>query len=489
MSTKLSSPMNKTILLLAIMLLIAACSKDTIPPEISSINIEMNDTLKNIYPIEFDATDKSGINRVELYLNDSLLTSGESVPFKYEFNTLQYDDGTYKIKVVLYDTEGNKSESVSEVVVSNCLLIINSKSMYNGLYHLIVADEEGNILDTVIFRRNEVRISKPHKPYEGDAINFIWFRTGIFPTISACIHVKRGSEYKLFGYPESEQTKCIRIHFKNDISSFEKIIISTDKSYITLNSLADTINIPQCITYTPGHKLLLRLQTNEGLYYRIVDINEVPDLTDITIDLSSINRINTRKTITMPSSGWSSGLILGKVKESDIYNRYTLFSGNGGMLLDLWYPADYFLKYFTQMSFRAESSNKLYFDEYNGQIPTMFVPLNADFIIINPGAGDFSSSHSGSFDTFYVSYYNAEHTIQLGISATSQIFSWKLPNPGLIFNDSQFNLDLYHPNLISINEHENIVSTNGYYDLSINTELLHTYDPHYQNMQISIQQN
>jgi hypothetical protein len=481
----------KRYFLLAMTVFFIACTNDDIPPVVDSFSLDMNDTIRNIFSIDLNATDNSGINRIELYINDTLITEGDRVPFKYSWNTLKVNDGEYSIKLIVFDSEGNKTEKLSEVVVSNCILILKSVlpsgSVYSP-YYLAVSDEEGNMLDTLTFNGATQSKLKPEKEFSGDAVNIIYYRTGLYPYMSGYIHVKRGSELIIGENPVFDLVKSIRLHFRNDIPSFTGIGISTDRAYYALNKLTDTVSLPQHIPYTPGHKLLLQLLTNEGRYFRIVEINEALDVHEMTINLSSITSVEEHKVITMPAPGYSSCVISGRAKDSDVFNSYLIFSGNSMNLADLWYPEEYFFRYTTQIFFTPQGSNKSYVDEYNGSIPTAFVPLGSDIQITNPTASNFSAIYSGSFDIILAEYYNTERTIQMNLFAPSSRNTWKLPDPGVIFNDNRFNLNKYHPEFISINQFESIDYSNSYYDLNTREERLHTFDRHYQNVRIRIPQ-
>jgi hypothetical protein len=478
--------MKNTVFLLTLVLIFSACSKDIQPPEIGSVSVSMNDTIQNVFTIELDATDESGIRKVELYINDSLKTETDKVPFKFSWNTLEVSDGKYSLRFVVSDNQNNKVESTYDVVVNNCLLIVNSESMYDGTYHIAVADDAGNVLDSLTFRKNTINYLKPHKPFSGEAVNLIWFRTDLYPFMHAIIHVKRGSVYNMSEKLEFAPTKYIRVHFIKDVPSFSSIKISTDRISITLNSMADTVNVPQYITYTPGHKLLLQIKTDQGGFYRLVDINEALDLHEMTIRLSTINKPEEHRTISFPSPGYSLCFIDGTVKETDIFNAYSLTVASGGNTLDIWYPNEYYLKYLTQIVFTPQGTNKRYSEYYNGSVPAFFQTLNADIQILDSNPGNFSASLSGIFDIYFLEYYNLNHNMQMFITAPSGCTSWKLPDPGILFKNSEFNLSKFHTENVTLDEYSGITD-NKLYDLNVRTHRLNVTDPHYSRVTIRLQ--
>jgi hypothetical protein len=250
--------------------------------------------------------------------------------------------------------------------------------------------------------------------------------------------------------------------------------------------MADTVNVPQYITYTPGHKLLLQIKTDQGGFYRLVDINEALDLHEMTIRLSTINKPEEHRTISFPSPGYSLCFIDGTVKETDIFNAYSLTVASGGNTLDIWYPNEYYLKYLTQIVFTPQGTNKRYSEYYNGSVPAFFQTLNADIQILDSNPGNFSASLSGIFDIYFLEYYNLNHNMQMFITAPSGCTSWKLPDPGILFKNSEFNLSKFHTENVTLDEYSGITD-NKLYDLNVRTHRLNVTDPHYSRVTIRLQ--
>ncbi len=292
--------MKNIILFAVITALIIACSKDETPPVINTFSLELNDTIRNTFAIDLDASDKSGVNRIELYINDTLIDEGNAIPYSYKWNTLKVNDGKHLVKLVVFDTEGNKTEKSTEVFVNNCLLMISSYNL-SGPFDLVVTDEEGNVLGRQAFDVFMKRTVKSDKEFDGEAINVLMVTGSIYKSLSAWIHVKRGSEFVLGGTPVNETYKSIRLHIKNDISSFTNLRICTDHESVELKSIEDTVKIPQNFKYRPGSKMLFQLSTTAGKFYRIADLIETS--AEMTINLSSITKAMEHVVITPPSPG------------------------------------------------------------------------------------------------------------------------------------------------------------------------------------------
>ncbi|MFB0515077.1 MAG: PQQ-binding-like beta-propeller repeat protein [Candidatus Neomarinimicrobiota bacterium] len=80
----------------------------------------------------------NGIKKVEFYIDDSLTYTDISTPYSYSWDTNQYDNGSYTIKVVGYDKAGHTANDQLTVIVDN-KLSISITYPYDG------ADVSGNI--------------------------------------------------------------------------------------------------------------------------------------------------------------------------------------------------------------------------------------------------------------------------------------------------------------------------------------------------------
>jgi len=103
------------------LLIIFSCEddKDTTPPELTIVSPTSGSTIGEIVQIKVQTTDKSGILKVDFYIQNSMVLSDTTLPYEYEWNTTTNQDGEYKIKVVSFDTEENYKEIEVSVTVDN----------------------------------------------------------------------------------------------------------------------------------------------------------------------------------------------------------------------------------------------------------------------------------------------------------------------------------------------------------------------------------
>ena len=100
-------------------------NKDNVSPTLSLLSPQEGKVLKGVVPISYSAADnESGSGNIgikKVYIIDSLGKErllSESLDI-YNLNTTEYDEGSYKIKVIVYDMAGNKSEVIRNVSISN----------------------------------------------------------------------------------------------------------------------------------------------------------------------------------------------------------------------------------------------------------------------------------------------------------------------------------------------------------------------------------
>ena len=116
-------------LLLAFLILNISCSSndepnenvvstDTIPPSIAFTNPTSEDIFTEAFEVIIEASDNEGISKVDLFLDNGLIGSDTSSPFKFLINIDSYQSGTYILKGVATDLENNSSESEISIKIA-----------------------------------------------------------------------------------------------------------------------------------------------------------------------------------------------------------------------------------------------------------------------------------------------------------------------------------------------------------------------------------
>ena len=107
-------------------------------PEVSIVSPASGSTVNEIVTITCEATDNEEVEFVQFFVNDSLdsfLVASE--PYIFVWNTNSMENGTYSIKAVAQDVNGNSAESsLISLTVDNSLSIPNSVEIENISYNL-----------------------------------------------------------------------------------------------------------------------------------------------------------------------------------------------------------------------------------------------------------------------------------------------------------------------------------------------------------------
>ncbi len=69
--------------------------------------------------VEATATDPAGISKVEFYVNDAIQGSRSSTPYNFSWNTDNFAEGNYTLKLIAYDSTGHTSVRTVGVSVSH----------------------------------------------------------------------------------------------------------------------------------------------------------------------------------------------------------------------------------------------------------------------------------------------------------------------------------------------------------------------------------
>ena len=100
-----------------------------IAPTVSILSPVNNQTINEIATIVVETKDNDGIDKVEFYIDDSLVFTDLESFYEYQWNTIQYeDDSKHMVKVISYDLSGNSTISEPNVYV-----IDNSTSHPQGV--------------------------------------------------------------------------------------------------------------------------------------------------------------------------------------------------------------------------------------------------------------------------------------------------------------------------------------------------------------------
>ena len=99
---------------------------DLAPPSVEITAPQDGSFVRGTVLIQVSATDNIGVDRVEFYVDDTLVCTDAEAPYEFEWNTTTWPDGEHIVKAVAYDLAGNKAEESISVVVDNTPPMIGS---------------------------------------------------------------------------------------------------------------------------------------------------------------------------------------------------------------------------------------------------------------------------------------------------------------------------------------------------------------------------
>ena len=94
--------------------------EDTTPPTVSISSHSSGQSVNEITIIVVTTNDEVGVEKVEFYIDETLVFTDMKSPYKYEWNTTGYPDSSeHSVKVISFDDSGNFTESESIILIVN----------------------------------------------------------------------------------------------------------------------------------------------------------------------------------------------------------------------------------------------------------------------------------------------------------------------------------------------------------------------------------
>ncbi len=119
------------------------------PPQIILQNLQTATTISSNYTIYIDAQDDDTISKIEVYIDDALVETLLTMPFKYSLNPSNYPEGKHIITFIAYDSYGQTNTVSAEINLIKTSVPISEK--YN---YLVTLNDDG-VNDTVKFFFNK----------------------------------------------------------------------------------------------------------------------------------------------------------------------------------------------------------------------------------------------------------------------------------------------------------------------------------------------
>ncbi len=106
----------KRLLLIPLVLFLSCEDKETATPDTTAPTVSISSpvsgqTVDGLVIIEVSTQDNEGISKIEFFINDSLVFTDTDSPYNYEWETDNYFNGDYIIKVISFDKSDNFTPS------------------------------------------------------------------------------------------------------------------------------------------------------------------------------------------------------------------------------------------------------------------------------------------------------------------------------------------------------------------------------------------
>lgn len=99
------------------------------PPTTSIDNVNSMQLLSEVFTVNASATDAEGISRVELWVNNRLIATDTTIPYRFNWNTASGSDGLMTLSVRAYDTANQMATESVQVIVDNNAPAISDVSL------------------------------------------------------------------------------------------------------------------------------------------------------------------------------------------------------------------------------------------------------------------------------------------------------------------------------------------------------------------------
>ena len=167
-----------------------------ISPTVSILSPVNNQTINEIVTVVVETKDNDGIDKVEFYIDDSLVFTDLESFYEYQWNTIQYeDDSKHTVKVISYDLSGNSTISEPNVyeidnstshpqgvnIISVSYTVTEMTIAWEGAtdqdfkeYKVLYSSIEGGDKDTLISYSDQSRTTHILTDFDPAQENWFW---------------------------------------------------------------------------------------------------------------------------------------------------------------------------------------------------------------------------------------------------------------------------------------------------------------------------
>lgn len=410
---------STSLILLYCLLLFTSCgdddvANDNIEPSVSFRNLSNGADVWNTVPVDVEVFDNEGIEKVEMYIDGTLLGAITNPPYSIPWDTNTSSDGVHTIKVVVTDRTDNIAEASVSVTVKNVLvtLKIASGRLWSGERAFVfLSDENGKLITSVEYKDGDDPIELKKSDFSGT--DFFLTEVHLFADNTTSLSytyplIERSKDWVISGYPpEPTSAGKATLNFSNAFGDAQYYMSTNGQWYNGVSATMPTLDMPLKTSpsklYVTKYNKSTRVPTEYGLYSEIgVGLND--------IDFNLVNRKITKSTIVLPKGVTDSYLeIRGTLTPDNFDEVYAIGSFHmeaGSESYSYYYPDSAFPTYYC--SFFYETNEFM----YRRKSTTAFYDFNTipNDVSYTYSDNKFTYSANGEFD-FWAANFEDEHNV------------------------------------------------------------------------------
>jgi hypothetical protein len=426
-----------TLFLLVTVLTFFSCSKkqDAVVVPIGTISItgiHEADTLKGTISAQIAIAGSTQANKIEVYLNDSLIATGNKAPYNLQWNTLGVTNGNYKLKAIAYDNTGKQTQVALDVIVKNILITLEIDPKINGMYSnvmYIVSDSDGTVLNSIKYNGSDkfIQIGGTHPSLKSRCAVFeVRTDKNLSTYVTGYMSIPKGSIWDL-RFPlnnTNPSNVSANLTFSN-FPAFKRLTLSSDVYGLTYTS-PQNIYPSTGYGFTPTGKLFVQyIDNTDNGYYTLMNIDATKSSS--TIDLAANTyKPSLKKAITIAGASLVYPSIYGKYDAN--YDSYYLLDNAyfQGSNAEYFYPDGVFTQYKASIFYNYNNMDCI--STYSELPPQNIVPFGASATVTNSALTNFSFTSQGSIDYYCAVFQNASINRYIQIFSPSTFNSFKFPD-------------------------------------------------------------
>lgn len=353
---------------LSIIAIISSCKddKETITdssiPEIEFISHDEDAQVWNEIIIQTRVIDENPIEKVEFYVNGSLIETVSVEPFDFILNTKDYSDGNLAVKAIAYNKLGGKSEKFISLDVLNTLMrfsVPGNRIAEGNEIWIFLSDDQGNVLINKQLKNGETTEFVRPDGFEGETFTknmafFYDFSSGNkYMFIESYNGILTGFTG---GFTElaTRNSGLITLNF-DDLSMNEEILVSSGNNYANLKYNETCIDC--------GFFIYLRdVPANVLVSYKATDaipsytfLEDVQDQEIFNLTTNSFTPM-VGEMIVVPSGYDSGSISVAGIKDplENVKGWFDLYStsfGSSSSEIELFYPEIEFEGFYISQNF------------------------------------------------------------------------------------------------------------------------------------------